>query len=198
MNDINNLKKLVREDGYLYTCDVVKSGYRKELLKKSVDQGILLKEARGIYSFSDSLVDEFVLYQIKCKKGIYSYGTALYFHGMSDRFPNYISMTIPNTYNVYYLQKEFKHIEFHRILPQLWNLGVESITSPQGGIIHIYNKERCICDLIRHKKNTDPQVFSQAMKEYFSIKTEDLNRLMEYAKLFDIEKKVYDYMEVLL
>ena len=71
------------------------------------------------------------------------------------------------------------------------------IVSPQGGKIMVYNRERCICDLIRHRKQTDPQVFSQAVKGYFSSKERDNIRLMEYARKFHIEEKAQEYMEIL-
>ena len=90
MNELDSMKELVRADGFLYTKDVVNAGIRKETLKRFLNDGSLVREARGIYSFPDRLNDEFVLLQARCRKGIFSYGTALYFHGMSDRFPNMI------------------------------------------------------------------------------------------------------------
>ena len=70
--------------------------------------------------------------------------------------------------------------------------------SPQGGLIRLYDRERCICDMIRDRKNTDPQVFSQAVKGYFSSKEYDMIRLMEYAGHFHLEEKIQEYMEILL
>ena len=107
MADVDSLKKLVRENGYLYTKDVTSAGIRREQLKKYLDEGSLIRESRGIYSFADSMNDEFVLLQSRCKKGVFSYGTALYFHGLSDRFPQMVSMTVPKTYNVFYLKKNY-------------------------------------------------------------------------------------------
>lgn len=141
--------------------------------------------------------DEFALLQSRCKKGIFSYGTALYFHGLSDRFPQMISMTVPKNYNVFYLKEELLHVEFHRIKPSLWDIGIIEINSPQGGKIKIYNKERCICDIIRNRKRTDPQIFTQALKGYFASKDRDNIQLIEYAKKFHIENKVQEYMEIL-
>ena len=69
--------------------------------------------------------------------------------------------------------------------------------SPQGGKIMVYDRERCICDMIRSRKQTDPQIFSQAVKGYFSSKERDIIRLIEYAKKFHIEKKAQEYMEIL-
>lgn len=197
MTDLDSLKKIVRDNGYLYTKDVTKAGIRREYLKKYLDRGSLIRESRGIYSFADSISDEFALLQSRCKKGIFSYGTALYFHGLSDRFPQMISMTVPKNYNVFYLKEELLHVEFHRIKPSLWDLGIIEINSPQGGKIKIYNKERCICDIIRNRKRTDPQIFAQALKGYFASKDRDNIQLIEYAKKFHIENKVQEYMEIL-
>lgn len=197
MSNIDTLKNLVRENGYLYTKDVTDAGIRREQLKKCIDEGHLIRECRGVYSFPDSINDEFVLLQSRCKKGVFSYGTALYFHGLSDRFPQMISLTIPKTYNVFYLKEELFNVDFHRVKPSLWNIGIINITSPQGGKITVYDKERCICDMIRSRRQTDPQVFSQAVKGYFSSKERNNIQLMEYAKKFHIEEKVQEYMELL-
>ena len=61
----------------------------------------------------------------------------------------------------------------------------------------VYNKERCICDMIRSRKQADPQLFSQSVRGYFASKERDNIRLMEYAKSFHIEEKVQEYMEIL-
>ena len=59
MIDLDSLKKLVRENGYLYTKDVTNAGIRREYLKKYLEEGSLIRESRGIYSFADSINDEF-------------------------------------------------------------------------------------------------------------------------------------------
>lgn len=198
MKKRESLKELVRTDGFLYTKDVVAAGIRKEQLKKLLEDGELVRESRGIYSFSDTFTDEFALLQARCKKGVFSYGTALYFHGLSDRFPQQISLTVPKIYNVHYLQKELLNVEFHKVKSDWWTIGIIDIVSPQGASIRVYNKERCICDMVRNKNKTDPQIFRQSLKDYFSSKGCDCIRLMEYARRFGIEEKVQDYMEILI
>lgn len=193
-----DIEKLIRDDGFIYTKDVVTAGIHKSNIKSLVESGELVREARGIYSVSSQISDEFSLLQSRCKKGIFSYGTALYFHGLSDRFPAMISMTIPQTYNVYYLQQELLNVEFHRVKPELWKVGIIEGTSPQGYKILLYDKERCICDMIKDKKKSDPQIFKQCLIEYFSSSNKNTLKLMKYAKIFGIEEKVETYMEVLV
>ena len=56
--------------------------------------------------------------------------------------------------------------------------------------------ERCICDLIRDKKNIDTQIYTQALKEYFGGKCNP-RKIIKYARQFNLEPKVRTYMEVL-
>lgn len=193
----NQLRNLVRDDGFLYTYDVVKAGIRKEVLCEYLDAGYLEREARGIYSFSDTTADEYALLQSRGRKAIFSHGTALFLHGMSDRVPSTITMTIPQGYNVSRLQEDYSHARFHRVKPDLWEVGVMEGASPQGSPIKYYDRERTICDLIRFKQKMDPQVFLQGLKEYFALSDKDTIQLMRYARIFGIDDKVQDYMEVL-
>ena len=78
----------------------------------------------------------------------------------------------------------------------MWDLGITDAITPQGNEVKIYDMERCICDLIRNKKSVDNQIYTQAMKEYFSSKCNP-RKIVKYARQFNIEPKVRAYMEVL-
>ncbi|MFR6123564.1 type IV toxin-antitoxin system AbiEi family antitoxin domain-containing protein [Faecalibacillus intestinalis] len=53
MVDLSKLRSLVRDNGYLYTKDVTNAGIRRENLKKFLDEGTMVRESRGTYSFTD-------------------------------------------------------------------------------------------------------------------------------------------------
>ena len=61
-----------------------------------------------------------------------------------------------------------------------------------------YDLERTICDIVRYREYMDREIFTKAIKQYSKLKEKDLNKLMKYAKKFKIEKKIIEYMEVLL
>lgn len=153
------IKELVRKDGFLYTKDVVTVGIRKEKLKELLEEGLLMQEARGIYSFSDQMTDEFTLIQVRCRKGIYSHETALFFHGLTDQPRLQIAVTIPAGYCVNRIKEDFQHITFYRIKGSLWQVRIMERISPQGGAIYFKDKER------------------------------DSKRLMEYARQFGIAER---------
>lgn len=58
--------------------------------------------------------------------------------------------------------------------------------------------ERTICDLLRSRKGIEIQIFQDAMKRYVRRKDKNLRILMQYASLFNVEKILRQYLEVLL
>ena len=73
--------------------------------------------------------------------------------------------------------------------------GVEYSTE-QVAEIKLYDKERCLCDLIRNKEQMDMQLYTQAIKDYFKANPNN-RKLLKYGKLFGIEDKIRTYIEVL-
>lgn len=152
--------------------------------------------SRGIYSLPNQFNDEYELLQ-KRNKFIFSYGTALYFHGLSDRVPNVINLSVPQGYNVAHIKQDSIQFKFHYVKQELFDFGIVQVKSPQGGLIRIYDKERCICELIKQHKKIDLQLFQTAIKEYFKLKDKNLRKLLKYSKVFKVDEDVRKYIEVL-
>ena len=70
--------------------------------------------------------------------------------------------------------------------------------SISGNIVRAYDKERCICELIRDRKKYEVQNFQTAVKEYMAGKGKNLSRLVEYAEKLKIRDEVMKYVEVLV
>lgn len=62
----------------------------------------------------------------------------------------------------------------------------------------MYDLERTICDLFRSRNSIEIQEFNAVLKAYLARKDKDLNKLMEYSKLFHIKNIIQKYMQVLL
>ena len=67
-----------------------------------------------------------------------------------------------------------------------------------GNDIPMYDLERTVCDLMRSRNTIEVQEFNSVIKSYVARKDKNLNRLMEYAKLFRLENIIRRYMGVLL
>ena len=185
-----------KSDGLITTKKIESLGIGRYILKDYLDSGFMVRESRGIYSITRERPDEYAALQKRSEKAIYSYGTALFFHGLSDRVPRVIDITLPQGYNASRLKKANPELRIHYVQPEVLEIGVEELKTPQGSTVKAYNRERCICDLIKHHKKVDKQIFTQAIKIYFSepYNTRDLIKM---SKIIGVEDEVRKYMEVL-
>lgn len=167
---IDHLKLLIEQNGRIVSAqEIQNAGIDRALLYDSLAKGILLKE---------------------------SHGTALFLHGMSDRVPHKLDITVPQGDNVSRIKKRYEQTKFHYCKKELWDLGIITIKTPQGYDVRAYDLERCICDLIKDKKSIDAQIYTQALKEYFGDKCNP-RKIIKYARQFNLEQIVRTYMEVL-
>ena len=198
MDNIWNKIQSIAEssNGYIRTSDVETSGISRPMIKKYLDAGRLEQVRKGLYVLTDGFADEFALLQVQSSKAIYSYGTALYLWGLSDRTPHIFDMTFPRGTNVSRLKKDNANLRCHYVDKEIYEMGITETVSPQGATVKLYDKERCICDLIRNKDQVDIQLYSQAIKDYFKSKP-DNRKLLKYGKAFGIVDKIRTYMEVL-
>lgn len=197
MNDMERIREIVAQspDGTITAEQVAKAGLYHSMLQKLVDAGELNKFGHGLYARNDVWEDELFLLQRKYSRGIYSYETALYLHGYTDRTPARLTMTFPKGYNNASLKDE--NVIIKRVIPENYILGVTEIASPCNNMIKVYDLERTLCDILRGS-GVDIQVIVPAMKQYAASKDKDLHKLTEYAKQLRVEPKIQQFMQVLL
>ncbi len=194
----NQLESIAESsDGVLRTAQVEQAGISRPMLKKYVDMGKLERVRKGIYQLSDRTTDEYALLQAQNSKAILSYGTALYLWGLSDRTPHILDITVPAGTNTMVIRRDNTNLRCHYVRQEMYEMGITQTQSPQGAMVRLYDRERCICDIVKDKSQIELQLYSQALNRYFKGKP-DSRRLLKYSRILGIENKVRTYMEVLL
>lgn len=187
---------LDKGDGVLTASDALRAGIPKDSFYRYVSSKGLRRQSQGIYLSADVLPDEFALLQARYSKAIFSHDTALFLHGMSERDPIPVSVSVKSGYNSPSLKNQGVRIYYVR--PEWHGLGVCEVRTPDGNIVRAYNKERTVCDLIRKRTSADVTEFNQAMRAWAKSKDRNLARLSEYARKMNMESRVWDAIGVLL
>ena len=185
-----------KNNGFIKTAQVEQLGISRPMLRKYTESGKLEQVCKGLYILTSDMADEYALLQARSKFAVFSYGTALFLWGLSDRTPHTYDITVPRGTNVSLLKRDNPNLRCHYVQPDVYEIGISETISPQGATVRLYDKERCICDLIRDKDRIDMQLYSQAIKDYFKTKPNN-RKLLKYGKLFGIEEKIRTYMEIL-
>lgn len=199
---MNNEKKVINfmdKNNGLITSEQIKDlNIPRVTLTRMIEKKLIVREKRGLYVLPNSWGDEYYNLLFSVENTIFSYGTALYLLGLSQRVPLIYDVTVPIGFNVESIRKNEK-IKLHYVKIELFNLGKIQVKSPQGQVVNCYNEERCICDMIKDKNIQDIEILKYAIKEYLDDKErKNILKLNEYAKLLGIEKELQSYLEVLL
>ena len=104
---------------------------------------------KGIFVPIDADIDGFALLQVQCSSLVYSYGTVLYVWGLTDIIPHTFHISVPQGENISRLVRDNQKIKAHYVMKGFYNLGITETQSPQGAVIRLHDKERCLCDLDR-------------------------------------------------
>lgn len=183
------------QNGYITAAQVTRVGIPRRCLYELVLSGEIYKIDRGIYALPKTWEDELYFMQYRFKKGVFSHGTALYLHSMTDRTPHKYTMTFPHGYNP---SSAKKHGISTKVTSVFYELGVAEVVSPCGNPLKVYDVERTLCDVVRGRSADDIQLVNQAMKAYAASSKKDIAKLIDYAEKLRVKAKILRYMEVLL
>lgn len=147
------------------------------------------KVSRGIYLSPNAFEDSYFSFQQKYKKAIFSHMNALYFYGMTEEFPYNYTVTVPQSYHVDTVNEK---CNVFYVSDDIYELGIVEIETPNGNKVRAYDKERCICDIIRSKGRMDSEQVKKTIKQYMQSRDKDMAKLSEYSKNMGINKKVME------
>ncbi|MBS4537833.1 type IV toxin-antitoxin system AbiEi family antitoxin domain-containing protein [Clostridium sp. D2Q-11] len=190
------MELIQNNNGFITSKEAAAAGINNKTLQRMQQLGEIERVEHGVYMDPNQMEDDYLLTQYRCKKGIFSHETALYFHDLADRTPFQMMLTIPSGYNTRFIKDKEKY-KFFYIAEKLHSIGEMTMLTPFGNQVHVYDKERTICDCLKKKDYLDNDLVMEAVKRYFKIPGADYAKLLKYAEIFNIRDLVRRYMEVL-
>jgi len=193
---MSNIENIVDDSGILLTKTAMDKGFSKYSLYSFIEKNNYEQVAHGIYASPETWEDELYILSLRCPQGVISHDEALFHYGLIDREPFQKTITVYAGYGTARLVKD--GIKVFTVKKELLDIGKVTAKTALDHLIPMYDEERTICDLIRSRSWFEIQDYQTAIKTYLHRKSKDLNKLMEYAKLFHVDKKIREYMEVIL
>lgn len=187
---------LQKNHGYLFTSEVEKASISRTYLARFAKENQLEKVAKGIYISPDTWPDKLYILQICNPRIVYWGETALYLHGLLDREYSDIYVSVPPKYNQTRLREQ--GVIVHQEKQEMYELGIVEIETNFGNRVRTYDKERCICDLVKNRKKVEVQHFQTAMKTFMGDRTKNLSRFLMYGEKLKIRDELMKYVEVML
>ena len=197
MNDYDKIIAIAEANyGIFKTKMIVDAGIRKERIRELLEQAEIKRIGHGYYRIAGSKADAYFEIQERVPKAVFSYETAAYLWGMTKKKTEVFSCTVPRGYNTSKLKLN-QELKYHYVLADLYEVGLTQMNSPTGREIYVYDRERTICDFIRHRNRIQPQIYSEVLNHYFKSKERDIRKLGKYGKQFHVSEEIALYVDVL-
>lgn len=180
-------------NGMLSTRMIEPLNISRQYLSIMENNNDIEKVSRGIYLSPSAFEDSYFSFQQKYKKAIFSHMNALYFYGMTEEFPYNYTVTVPQSYHVDTVNEK---CNVFYVSDDIYEIGVVEVETPSGNKVRAYDKERCICDIIRSKGRMDPEQVKKSIKQYIQSKDKNVAKLSDYAKRMGISEKVMEMVGV--
>lgn len=176
----------------LYSYKECKQRYHSDYaLRKALISGELIKISRGVYSDNGKEHDLSVIGKTY-PYAVFTMNSAFYYHGLTD--------TIPRKYYLI-TDKDSTKIKDSRIVQYFDNsdslgLGTEQ-KEYNGSTIRIFNRERMLVELIRHKKKLPFDYYKEIIANYRKLLYKlDIQAVEEYAEKLPKTKLVMETLRM--
>lgn len=189
------LEKIFKTNGgYITREDVDNANISSWFLSDFVKRNSLNKIAPGFYANDNYIIDNYYILQRRYPKYVFAGLSALYLLGLTDRIPIDIEVSAPQNYHP--SRDKIESLIVRKISSDdIYKLGIKEVKTMFGNVVRTYDEERTICDVIKYRDKYDGEIFIKAIKFY--VRTiNNQSKLFKYARELNIEKKVYEIMEV--
>ncbi|OUQ65228.1 hypothetical protein B5E53_12850 [Eubacterium sp. An11] len=175
--------------GIMRTCELKREGVSYQILQELMAEGLVEKIKYGYYQWQDEKAfSEVSVISALFPDAIVCDMSAAMYYGYTDRVPGIWHIAVDNRSARNKFKIDFPQIKPHFISANRLGIGV-SEGKIDGITVKIYDRERIICDCLRHINTMDGEVLNTIIQRYVGDKDKDSARLMEYAARLGVEKK---------
>lgn len=187
-----------KTNGFIRTRDILAARIHNIYLKELVDAGKLEQVKRGLYRLTDapvSIHDTLIQATMTIPHGVVGMLSALAYYNLTTVTPWEVAIVIEQGRKAFL--PSYPPIKIYHFAPAIFSAGITTINL-DGHSLHIYKKEKTLCDCIRHRNQLGMDVVRECLRTYLKNSNRDLDMLIHYARICKVEKLLKNYLEILL
>jgi predicted transcriptional regulator of viral defense system len=191
------LEVFEQNNGILRTSQAKRLGINEATLMYMVDEGLLIKEGRGLYRLAILAPlsnPDLIQVSIKIPNSIICLISALNFHNLTTQIPYKVYVALPR--GTKRPQIEYPPLDYIWPVDRIYSAGIEEY-SLSGVQVRIYNKEKTIADCFKYRSKIGFSVALEALKDYVSTKDCNLDALFHYSRIDRVDKVIFPYVKAL-
>lgn len=199
MNKYKEIKEIFKSNnGIIHTADITSKGIHNVWLTKLVEQGKISKIRHGIYEWIESGTKEDAeIIKKLFPDAIICMNSALFFYGYTDRTPDAWHIAFNRDINKKRLNINYPPITPYYMEPHILEIGVV-YQIINGTKLKIFDRERTICDVLKHSRKIDVEILNKAIQTYIRDDKKNVRNLVKYSKSLRVYSKVQQWIGVWL
>lgn len=175
--------------GVLKTSELKDLGLSSRQINKMLEDGDLIKIKHGYYELANEVIPEEVILARLFPEAVIFLESALLHYHYTDRIPTSWQIAVNRNSEKSKYVIDYPPVEPYYQEPKFLSIGVTSF-EVYGVQVRIFDRDRTMCDLMRYEKKLEKEVFTNAVMRYMKDPKKNVRKLFEYAKIFNISKKV--------
>jgi predicted transcriptional regulator of viral defense system len=194
-----NAYEIFREhNGILRTGQAKKLGIDQPILVQMCEEGLLVKEARGLYRLADLPPlsnPDLVQVAMRVPESVVCLISALNFHQLTTQIPYRIYIALPQ--NIKSPNIDYPPLDIVYLSKKPYFAGIEEHIL-DGVTVRIYNREKTVADCFKFRKKIGLDIAIEALKDYLKQPNRDIPALLNFARIDRVEKIIRPYLQAAL
>lgn len=182
-------------NGILRTGQAKKLGIDQPILIQMWKEGLLIKEARGLYRLADLPPlsnPDFVQVALRVPDSIICLISALNFHQLTTQIPYRVYIALPQ--KVKPPRLEYPPLDIVYLSPKPYLAGIEEHTLDRVPV-RIYSREKTVADCFKFRNKIGLDIALEALKDYVRQPGRDIPKILEFARINRVEKIIRPYLQ---
>ena len=200
MPKVSKSKKVLdiaRKAGMFRAHELAKQGIPRVYLQRLEQQGLLVREARGLYAHPDAKITENHSLAEAAKRvshGVLCLLSALRFHGLTTQNPSEIWLAI--AWKARAPKKDAQPLRIVRMSGKALTEGIEQ-HQIEGVSVKIYNPAKTVADCFKYRNKVGLDAALEALRDYRRKHRGGMDELWRFAKICRVARVMRPYLEAL-
>lgn len=192
----SDIAKVAKEKGAILKAkDLRDAGLSFVQIRRWLERGVLEKVSRGMYRFSGFTYDDRVETARRIPSGVFCMFSACHLHDLSDFVPSEQHLAVPKKSR--YVLPDYPPVKLYYWEKNAFETGLSLLQLPQGEI-RIYDREKTVCDMFRLRNKVGLDIVKEVLKNFLQRSDRDLAKLHGYARQLRVEKRLNEFLMILL
>ncbi len=189
--------RLIEEKGLTRPKDLEAHGITRAQLSRLVDEGLVLRQARGVYvAARHALTAEHTLAQVakRVPEGVFCLLTALRFHGLTTQSPAEVWIALPEKARRPRL--DYPRLRVARFSGEALSEGIEE-HRVEGVTLRVYSPAKTVADCFKYRNKVGVDVAVEALRDFSRKHRGRATELARFARICRVSRVMQPYLDAI-